>query len=185
MIFNLRGTHGSGKSSVVQDLLKKYPYEVLGTGKRPEGYLIHVEGLLRPLIAVGPYATACGGCDAIQPYDLIWPRVVRYAKKGHVIFEGALVSVSIGSIGEAMAKRRKECVVIYLDTPIDVCIERIQARRAKKGDLRPLDPKNTISKHLATERTKPKFEDLGVCCVVLSYKTATKKLLEVMREHNK
>jgi shikimate kinase len=181
LIYNLRGTHGSGKSTIVQQLLNKHPSTPLGPGKRPLGYEIRVEGLLRPLYAVGPYATACGGCDAIQPYDTIWPRVLEYAKKGHVIFEGALISVSVGSIGLAMAAR-KDCVVLYLDTPIEVCLERIQARRAKKGDLRPLDPKNTISKHISTERTKPKMEALGVLCLTLKYKTAGKKLLEVL--HN-
>lgn len=184
MIYNIRGTHGSGKSSLVQYLFKKYPHELLDVSPRgrPEGYRVHT-GLRKPLYVVGPYATACGGCDAVQPYDLIWPRVERYAKLGHVLFEGALISVSVGSIGLAMAKRKKECVILYLDTPVEVCLARIAARREKKGgNPPPLNPKNTQLKHLATERTRPKMEALGVHCVTLNYKKAARQLVEVLHE---
>lgn len=183
MILNIRSTHGGGKSTIVLNILKKYKNVPLGTGKRPEGYKVTVLPELRkPLFVVGPYATACGGCDAVQPYDLIWPRVLEYAKKGHVLFEGALVSSSVGEIGRAMAQR-KDCVVCFLDTPIDVCLARIAARRAARGDERPLNPHNTMVKHTAVERSRPKLEALGLRCVTLHYKKATKELLEVLFEN--
>lgn len=184
MIINIRGSHGSGKSTLIHQLLKKYPHELLEVSKRgrPEGYRVIVEGVARPLFVVGPYATTCGGCDAIQPYDTIWPRVLRYAKLGHVIFEGALISVSIGSIGEAMAKR-KDCVVAYLDTPAAVCIDRIAKRRAASGkNHKELNTKNVEQKCLSTSRTRPKFEALGVRCVTLRHKKAYYDLMEVVLE---
>jgi shikimate kinase len=185
VIYNIRGTHGAGKSTIIQALMKQYDSVAIGRpGKRPEGYKISAPEFRKPVYIVGPYATACGGCDAIQPYDLIWPRVLEYSKKGHVVFEGALISTSVGSIGEAMAKR-KDCVVLYLDTPVEVCIERVQARRAKKGDTRPLNPKNTISKHAAIARTKDRLEALGVRCELLNHKKAYKQFLEVLLEGSK
>lgn len=183
MILNIRGTHGSGKSTIVLDLLRKYEHELLGAGKRPEGYLVHVPQLHRPLFFVGPYATACGGCDAIQPYALIWPRVLAYARKGHVLFEGALVSSSVGEIGRAMGARKKDCVVFFLDTPVEVCLERIHQRRLAKGDERPLNPHNTTVKYVAVERSRPKLEALGLKCATLNHKKATKQFLEVMLEN--
>jgi len=181
MILNVRGTHGSGKSTIVQDILKKYVSAPIGPRpERPEGYKVTIPGLSKPLFVVGPYATQCGGCDAIQPYDLIWPRVEAYAIRGHVLFEGALVSSSVGNIGRAMAARKKSCVVCFLDTPLEVCLYRIRQRRAAKGDTRPLDPKNTAVKHHAVEVSRPKLEDLGLRCVTLKHKTATRDFMKVL-----
>ena len=183
MIINVRGTHGSGKSTIALELIKKYKGQpIIGPKQKPDGYLLYLLELTKPLYVIGPYATACGGCDAVQPYNLIWPRVLAYAKKGHVLFEGALVSSSVGEIGRAMATR-KDCVVAFMDTPLEVCLERIRQRRLKKGDTRPLDPKNTASKHHAVEVSRPKLEALGLRCVTINYKKATKQVLEILFEN--
>ncbi len=183
MIINIRGTHGSGKSTIVRALLDKYAHQPLGEGKRPEGYKVAVPELNKPLYVVGPYVTACGGCDAVQPYALIWPRVLTYARRGHVVFEGALVSSSVGEIGRAMALR-KDCVVLFLDTPVEVCLERIQKRRLARGSLDPLNPKNTVSKHRSVEVSRPKLEALKLRCVTLNYKKADKQFMEVLLENH-
>lgn len=180
-VLNLRGTHGSGKSSIVKHLLDHYPNQPLGFGKRPEGYKVTIPGLSKPLYVVGPYHTQCGGADAITSYDAIWPRVLSYNKRGHVIFEGALVSSCVGSIGEALAKR-KDAVACFLDTPLELCLERIQTRRALKGDHRPLDPKNTAAKHASSQRARGRLEELGLRCVTLNYKKANKQVLDLLLE---
>lgn len=186
MILNLRGTHGSGKSTAVMSLIKKFGSTRLSpipaTSKRPEAYALIVSGLKRPVFVIGPYTSQCGGCDAIQPYARIWPLVVEYAKRGHVVFEGALVSCSLGSIGEAMVKRKKDCVVAYLDTPLEVCVERIVARRAKKGNDKPLNSKNTELKFKSIGNTRPRFEAAGVRCVTINYKKAAAQLLALLQE---
>lgn len=183
-VLNIRGTHGSGKSSIVKHILTQHTHQPLGSGKRPEGYKVSIPGLSKPLYVVGPYQTACGGADAIQPYDLIWPRVLRYARLGHVIFEGALVSSCVGAVGEALAKR-KDAVACFLDTPLELCLERIQTRRALKGDHRPLDPKNTAAKHASSQRARGRLEELGLRCVTLNHKKANKQVLELLHAADK
>lgn len=185
MIVNIRGTHGSGKSTLAAQLMAKAKScgELeKNTKGRPFAYELSLEGLRKLLYLIGPYETACGGCDAIQPYDRIWPLVLKYAKKGHVLFEGALVSSSVGEIGRAMAAR-KDCVVCLLDTPVEVCLARIQSRREARGDTRPLNPKNTVAKHEAVARSIPKLKALGLRCVTLNYKKANKQLMEVLLEN--
>src|SRR5882724_1628876 len=100
-ILNLRGTHGSGKTTIVRQLMGRYKAEPLQgpEDRKPQGY--HMKTTFGDIRVVGSYETACGGCDAIQPYDLIWPRVVNYAEVGHVVFEGALISSCLGAIFEA------------------------------------------------------------------------------------
>lgn len=152
------------------------------SARKPEAYALTVyKKDTAPSFVIGPYETQCGGCDAIQPYALIWPLVEKYAKKGHVVFEGALVSSCVGSLGEAMATRhKKDCVVAYLDTPLQTCLDRIARRRAKKGTTKPLDPKNTESKFRSVAATRAKFDELGVRTVTINHKKAVAQLLELL-----
>jgi hypothetical protein len=178
MILNIRGTHGSGKSCIVHKILKQFGAKELPEGNKIGAYRVQC-GLRKSLYIIGPYKTACGGCDAIQPYDLIWPRVERYATLGHVLFEGALVSSSVGNIGRAMAAR-KDCVVAFMDTPVEECLARIQRRRIAKGDDRPLNPKNTVSKFEGILRSRPQLESLGLRCVTLHYRRAYQEVLALL-----
>jgi hypothetical protein len=185
MIINIRGTHGSGKSTIIQHILAKYhatPCESRPSvrGPRPLAYNFILTRLpRRPVFIIGPYETACGGCDAIQPYDLIWPLVEKYGALGHVLFEGALVSSSVGNIGRAMAER-DDCVVTFLNTPLQVCLDRIAKRRRARGDDRPLNPHNTTVKFEGILRSRPKMEALGLRCIDLDYRHATDEVLTLL-----
>jgi hypothetical protein len=184
VILNIRSTHGGGKSTAVVELMKLHttvtPLEVNAKGRPLIYQLTHKTLGSKPTYVIGAYETACGGADGIQPYNRIWPLVEKYAKKGNVVFEGALVSCSLGSIGEEMVARKRSCVVAYLDTPLEVCIERIQKRRLKKGNTQPLNPKNTELKFKSIGNTRPRFEALGVRCVTIDYKKAARQLFEVL-----
>lgn len=160
MIINVRGTHGSGKSHLVRQVLQLYNAvpEGLDRRGRPENYKMQlVNG--RWLYVVGSYENACGGCDAIQPYSLIWPRVVEFVQVGHVLFEGALVSSSYGNIGRASEVYGDQFVFAFMNTPMEVCLARIQRRREARGDHRPLNPKNTQGKYDSILRSIPKIRD--------------------------
>lgn len=190
MIVSLRGTNGSGKSTVVHTILKKYPHEVTSfdTSKKkpkPEGYRVRVllPKLNKPLMIIGSYETACGGCDSIQPYDLIWPRVVEYAKQGHVLFEGAIVSSSYGNIGRASEVYKNDFVFAFMDTPTEVCIERVNARRREKGNEKELDPKNLISKMRNVERSIKKIrEEYRRRVVMIDHTNAVSQILKLFKE---
>lgn len=185
MIINIRGTHGSGKSTIIRNLMDRYnarpeSYLTMKSGKqKPRGYVMTI--FSRKVYVVGSYETACGGCDAIQPYDLIWPQVVEYAQQGNVLFEGALVSSSYGSIGRNSEVYGDTFVFAFLDTPLDVCLDRIKARRLAKGNLKPVDPKNTEHKHQCVEHSidiiKNKF---GRRTVVIDYRKPIPQILRLL-----
>jgi hypothetical protein len=120
-IVSLRGTHGSGKSTVVFRILNMFPHEVINpTAKgKAEGYCVQLPNRSKLLI-VGSYHTQCGGCDGISPYSEIWPRAERYLDNGHVLLEGALVSSSYGSSGHAMNAHAPQAYFAVLDTPLQV-----------------------------------------------------------------
>lgn len=144
MIINIRGTSGSGKTTVVREVMSK-----LGT-MVPS----YVEGRRNPLyytnqhykVAVlGSYATDCGGCDTINGYDILTPLAIRLAKEGYtVILEGLLIGHDVKQM-LTMFNAGIKVRVIYLTTPIEECIKRVEQRRLKRGNTKPLNPKNTIS----------------------------------------
>ena len=179
LLVSLRGTHGSGKSHLVRQLLERYDAQPTDVDKkgRPNNYVMTLSNGDK-LFVVGSYVNACGGCDGIQPYSLIWPRVAKFAELGHVLFEGALVSSSYGNIGRSMESYGDRAVFAFLDTPLQVCLDRIQQRRLAKGNIKPLDPKNTIGKMNSCNGTISKIRDVfHRRVVVLDYRKALPQLL--------
>ena len=184
MLINIRGTHGAGKSAMLHLLIQS------GDGKpvfghmgvvRPEAYECHMDGVARPMYVLGPYLTPCGGCDAVQPYALVSKLIRSYQPKGHVLFEGALVSTTFGEVGQTLAEYA-DSLVAYLDTPLEICLQRVKARRKERGDERELNPANTVSKHKSIQRTWPKFEAAGVRVVSLNYEAPLTEVLRWLRE---
>jgi len=166
-IVSIRGTHGSGKSTIVQRILGLYDHkdkwQPINPDKkgRVEGYLLQVAPKQR-LAIIGSYHTQCGGADGIQPYSLILDRIADYAKHyEHVLLEGALVSSSYGSVGQLMSHYAPNAVFAFLDTPLELCLERIKQRRAAKGNFEPLNPHNTTVKFENVARTKDQMRRLG------------------------
>ena len=99
MIINLRGTNGSGKSTVAFELIardKKAQKINLAYYETPKGAERHTQGIYLPkmdLVIVGKYDTSCGGCDGIPTQELIKTSVLSaWARAEHVLFEGVIVS---------------------------------------------------------------------------------------------
>src|SRR5262245_20851875 len=70
-VISIRGTNGSGKSTVVRQVFaqcaRRVPiYGLLGL-RQPEAYQCVVPHVPDPVFVLGPYLTECGGCDAVQP----------------------------------------------------------------------------------------------------------------------
>src|SRR5262249_15014544 len=101
MLVNLRGTSGSGKSTVVRKLMaqcmRKPIYDMFGL-RQPEAYKLT---LPQPAFVIGPYTkrpNLCGGCDRILPFALVPQLIEKYAQHGHVVFEGLLIATCYGVI---------------------------------------------------------------------------------------
>lgn len=148
MIISLRGTNGSGKTTVVRELMarsrtKRPIYGILGP-RYPESYQLDVEAHA-PLFVLGPYTTpsACG-MDGITNYDVGLDLVRKYAAKGHVLFEGLIVGKLWGRMGALLEELSPVhgAVLLYLSTTLEECIDRVVERRRRAGDVRPFNEKN-------------------------------------------
>lgn len=163
MIVNIRGTSGSGKSTLVRQLLTHINATPMGVSPTP-GYVGRLFGTTESVAVVGSYHNQCGGCDGIKTQDEIESRVLDFAATyDHVVFEGVLIS-TIYSRWAHLAHQRPPWSFLFLDTPLDVCIARINERRAAKGNNKPVDPTNTEAKFRAINRAKERFlaDDLPV-----------------------
>lgn len=187
-IVNLRGTSGAGKSTVVHTLLKMYPHEVVerfgARGDRPLVYRVEAN-TWGPLFIFGPYKTQCGGCDAIMGYqDVLPPLLKKYAEKGDILFEGLLISGGYGSVGRALKSREDaghRVIFALLDTPLETCLARVQARRAARGVTEPLNPKNTEQKYRAAHMSQKKIaEEYGHECVMIDHRRPVRSVLSYL-----
>lgn len=146
-VVNIRGCNGSGKTTAVRRFLDRLPSTPLG-GKpgRPAGYRVDATawGIQVPVFVVGSYENTCGGTDSIKTQEEIAERVVKAHGHGHVLVEGLLMSKS--SAGGHVAPILKEhgAIFAFLDTPWQVCLERVLARRLEAGNDKPFDPEKTM-----------------------------------------
>lgn len=113
------------------------------------------------LVTLGHYETPCGGCDTITSPDKVYELVNKFAGEGdHILFEGIIIGDDVTRAVETSKKFPFR--VIALNTPMDECLKGIQARRDERGDDRPLDPKNTLSRNDRLKRIMARLKDANV-----------------------
>jgi hypothetical protein len=130
---------------------------------------------------LGPYTTPCGGCDRITDTNKTLDLIVNYKSQGHVIFEGILISTYYGNIGTLLERWGRQSVFLFLDTPVETCIGRVNSRRRERGNEKPFDPKLLIQKHRTIERIKSKVIERGMRAITVSSIQAPATIVELLR----
>lgn len=154
MIINVRGTNGSGKTYVVKHQLDRFgQVPLLGSDGKVQGHALGCGARV-----VGRYTTPTGGCDTIHTQDEVQDRVGCYAALGDTLFEGLLVSATYERWAHfAREYKEKDFRLVYLNTTVEECIARVEARRRVAGNEKPLNPDNLVSKHRATQLNRERF----------------------------
>jgi len=188
VILSLRGTSGSGKTTVARKFITDYPHEVLPEPDRPKkpwGYMIdlRIENIQQPLIILGSYENTCGGTDGIDTQEEIAERALAAHERGHVLMEGLLLSkVGPNAITTKMLAPTNAYVAAYIDTPLETCLERVTQRRLARGDERPFNPANTISAFKATYAAcKNLNEQTNVKVKTIDYMNAFEDTINLIR----
>jgi hypothetical protein len=111
--------------------------------KKPVAYLDYFNGT--PLYILGSYENVCGGMDTISDKADRLALIKKYMnKEGVVIFEGLITGKTYGAIGAVSDRQKGRWVYAFMDTPWEVCVERVLARRREKGNDAPFDPLRTM-----------------------------------------
>lgn len=186
LIINLRGTSGSGKTSVARGFMNNYPHETLRNAKgKALGTRVDVTELQHPLFLVGKYDNTCGGMDTIETQELAAQRAIAAYGIGHVLCEGLLAS-GVGPGGTfprmLIEAAGRAAVFAFLDTPLEVCIERVKARRAAAGNTKEFNTLNTERKFNQVVSSFQKYVEAQQSALWIDHTNAYAEVFNLLRE---
>lgn len=195
---NIRGTGGSGKSTLVKNIMALYPVPdpsmVEGRKRRMGTRLFRDIEKPAELYVPGHYDTACGGCDTIKTVDDVYHQVREQLEKGtNVLYEGIMVQDDVRRAVEldkwlrtkpafvdGYSSHEPRLNVILLSTPVEECLAAIRGRRAAAGNEKPLSEKNTRGRYESCLRTYARLKDAGVAVERLSRDDAFNRVRELL-----
>jgi|AntDeeMetageno50_2_1112565.scaffolds.fasta_scaffold10892_1 hypothetical protein len=172
---NIRGTNGSGKTTLLRGLVASAQVEKLRVpipgGRKNDVITIAGDNCA----VVGDYSSRTtggysAGLDRIQTQAEA-KSAIEFAATlpgvDVVLFEGLLVSTIYGPWLEWSRANGGMCWA-YLDTPINLCLDRVQRRNGGK----PVKTEQIVAKHRTIDRTKQKAEADGQEVAVLRHELA-------------
>lgn len=168
-LVGIKGTSGSGKTTIVFKLLSQYKtktnYFVNGR-RQPIAHVFQNEGK-RPLAVIGHYeagSAGCGGLDSISHYSCMLELVDHFWRKGyHVMMEGLLYTGDAIQTIKTNEMTNGQLRVLALTTPMDDCIAAVNARRRDKDpNAADVNPDNLLSKANSVPGVMSKLEEAKV-----------------------
>lgn len=179
MIYNIRGTSGSGKTHLARSIMALFPKqtpvyqksgaihpltgEVMKDRKQPMGYVLEHPNREKPLYVLGHYNTACGGADTLKGHDYMYYTVQEAHSRGYdVLFESLLLSVEANRALELGKLFGDTVQFIQLTTPVEECIASINQRRLNKNaEAEPVNEDGTRSKYRGSFKIADRLDAQG------------------------
>lgn len=172
MIISVRGTSGSGKTHLARELMALYPSrEDVLLGEKLVGH-----DLGGSLFVLGPYRDSAwsGGADMMgkpnKDREAKFRLIYDWALRRHVFYEGLMEGNEVQRT--VALSRQFETHVIFLDTPLDLCLQAVNERRAARGITEPVDPRKTEEKHAELTRVRVRLRQAGVTTHMLGREAA-------------
>lgn len=173
MIINIRGTSGSGKSTIVRSIMNMFPtWEpdyVLGK-TRPKGYTCKKPDRAKALYIVGHYEILCGGADTISDLVEQFDRVRMAHEQGHdVLCEGLFMSGDVKRTLE-LHTLGIDILVLGIKRSFDKCYDDANRRKKQVAEsygrlfTDNYSYKNVWNKHRGVYSSMQKLEAHGVRC---------------------
>jgi len=135
-VFDIRGTHASGKSTLVATMLVNHKWEeIIGPGQATKGGPLKDRQLGYECVelnaaVVGAYSmeTMRGGCDLLFPEEVVRRVLLFNESYKVVILEGILVAHTFERYS-LLAKEVEDYRFCFLNTPLNQCIKHLDQRR--------------------------------------------------------
>lgn len=153
MFVNIRGTFGSGKTTVVGQIMTELknrgcqevdmvePIERLeGKSKFMGHRFLNIPGLKKGVIFMGKYGqSACGGADTLNwkgAHEDAEAFIKKNIADNHIIMEGSITSGGsrYNRIGLELKEQGIPSVYFHMATPRDLCVERVLGRRKQRQE---------------------------------------------------
>lgn len=168
LIIKLHGCSGAGKTTAARELMASYGTvhhmaDFPAVGPKPAKYTLVTRLDDKPdLYLIGDYSRpGCGGVDTIPTYITTMNMVDHFIQRGHVLYEGLLLSTYYGAPGQLTEKYGNDHLFAFLDTPADLCVERVRSRREAAGSKNKFDPQLTRDKHATIARLRTRVQAMG------------------------
>lgn len=187
MFINIRGPFGSGKSTIMMNMIKTFRdnpedarEESLKVITPREGKLSHiahkfyVRSFAKPIIVMGRYVSFSGGADTISwkgSQEQMTQFIRDNIQDNHIFLEGAIVSgcPRYVNLGKELQDAGHWVVYYYLTVTFDECIARIEKRRLETAErknrkpvTKPLNIGNLQSEYLKTKKQIALARDLAL-----------------------
>ncbi len=179
------GCSGAGKTTAARSVLDMGEVFLTFTNnkKKDEAYFSYQKGVAGDVILLGDYRGAnCGGMDTVDSAAEAIRLVGHYAPRGHVIHEGLLQSTYYGKMGTDSLQYGGRYIYAILDTPIELCLERVVHRREVNGSTNKFNPQLTRDKHASVQRAWDTARSRGHTCVVLDHTASMyPQLMELLK----
>jgi hypothetical protein len=181
LIVKLHGCSGSGKTTAARELMASWGEVQYRTDF---GKYVRVLRTDAPdLYVVGDYSRpGCGGVDTIPNYTQTMEAVEEFHSRGHVLYEGLLLSTYYGAAGKWTEKWGDDHMFAFLDTPAVTCLDRVQERREKAGSKNKFNPQLTLDKHATIERLYHKLGLMGRRTVLIDHTKEPHRQLRALYE---
>ena len=161
-VIQIRGANGSGKSTVVRKFMKLLGDKVkahIAPGRRQPLYYKYQEGKTR-IAVVGHYNIDCGGADTISGNETTFALQQDLQIAGYnVLAEGIMLSEDV-----KWSQHLENLKVLFLNTPLETCLERVIKRREESGreHKKPFDPTRTIRRFNDFIRIRRRLKDAKI-----------------------
>ena len=189
-IVAIKGTNGSGKSTVVRSLLEHLGRQsILRVNSKEAGYRCRYQD--GSLFILGKYKTACGGLDSSFSYggaaDDLLLCIDKLAPRGHVCCEGVIAITSYGHkrmtrFADKLKRKGHRMIFANIDTPVELCIERVEQRRMEAGNLKPFDPAKLRDKYESVLKSQEQLRQAGYDARILPHEEPLQTLLRWFAE---
>lgn len=131
MIISLRGTSGSGKTTIVRKITMLYDGDGSPTyvdGRRKAYYTTHTRGPGRPLVVPGHYEIANGGIDTLGTLDEAYAIAREADARGaDVLMEGKCISDGPPHALNLWREGR-DVRIVHVCVPIGKCVRSVRNR---------------------------------------------------------
>ena len=171
MIIQIRGTSGSGKSTVMRKVMEHFTLEPVYREKRKQPLYYKDDGY--HLTVLGHYESPCGGCDTIGSAHAVFELVQQLVLFKHTVCEGLLLSEDV-----KWSSQMRDLRVVYLTTPVEQCLANIRKRRAEAGNTKELNEHNTRNRVGVIERSRVKLSEAGILCRRMSSDQAVSSIVK-------
>jgi gluconate kinase len=190
MILNLRGTSGSGKSTVGHYLVDTYAgkpiYEDGWNKGKPRLVGYQLPGDFQVL---GSYKAAGGGLDTFSPHDrsqAITLITDHATQSRHLFFEALVISSTVPRyvelvndlVSRGVIASVNDFVFAFMDTPAELCIQRVYQRNGGK----PIKEGNIRTHHAYMVRVAQRLRDAGLRVETIHHERAFEDVEALYRE---